>query len=227
MLKTARKTALAAGAMARRCTVNRQDQVPLRGLDRLKEIDMFFQKRHPVHQTTRRLAKLLQKAGIPYAIVGGMAVNLHGAERTTRDVDVLLTQEGFDRFQQEFIGSAFARMRGRSRRFVDRKNNVTVDVLRAGKFPGSGKPGPIAFPDPANVSVTIDNTRVINLPQLVQLKLAARRYYDFGDVVFLIRVHNLDESFANKLHPSVRRDYLECLDEKRREDEYKKREGVG
>lgn len=188
---------------------------------------MFFQKRHPVHQTTRRLARLLQKAGIPYAIVGGMAVNLHGAERTTKDVDVLLDDEGLARFEHEFVGESFGRVRGRPRRFVDRKNGITVDVLRTGRFPGSGKPGPIAFPDPTTVAVTIDNTQVVDLNQLIQLKLAARRYYDFGDVVFLIRVHNLDESFTQKLHPSVRRDYIECLDEKRREDDYKKREGIG
>ena len=56
-------------------------------------------------------------------------------------------------------------------------------------------------------------------------KLAARRYSDFGDVVFLIRVHNLDESFLEKLHPSVHKDFVECLEEKRREDEYEAREG--
>ena len=221
MLKTARRIKGASRPIARRHGFR------VRGLDRLKEIDMFFQKRHPVHQTTRRIARLLEKARIPYAIVGGMAVNLHGAERTTRDVDVLLTQDGFDRFQREFVGAAFDRVPGRSRRFVDRKNDVTVDVLRTGRFPGSGKPGPIAFPDPADASVVIERTRVVNLPELIQLKLAARRYYDFGDVVFLIRIHNLNESFADKLHPSVRRDFLECLDEKRREDIYKKREGVG
>jgi hypothetical protein len=196
-------------------------------LDRLKKIDMFFQKRSPVHQTTRRLARLLEKARIPYAIVGGMAVNLHGAERTTRDVDVLLTEDGFERFQHEFVGAVFDRVPGRSRRFQDRKNSVTVDILRTGRFPGTGKPGPIAFPDPADVSVVIEKARVVNLPQLVQLKLAGRRHSDFGDVVYLIRTHDLDESFVDKLHASVRRDYLECLVEKRREDIYKKREGIG
>jgi len=57
------------------------------------------------------------------------------------------------------------------------------------------------------------------------LKLAARRFQDFGDVVALIRVHQLDEAFAKRLHPSVRRDFIECLDEKRREEEYEAREG--
>jgi len=64
----------------------------------------------------------------------------------------------------------------------------------------------------------------ITLPQLIQLTLAARRYYDFGDVVFLIRVHDLDESFMAQLHPAVRQDFIECLEEKRREDVYDARE---
>jgi cobalamin-dependent methionine synthase I len=64
----------------------------------------------------------------------------------------------------------------------------------------------------------------VNLPTLVQLKLAARRYQDFADVVALIRANNLDEAFAEQLHTSVRQDYVECLEEKRREDEYETRQ---
>jgi hypothetical protein len=71
----------------------------------------------------------------------------------------------------------------------------------------------------------IRNIRFVNLETLIQLKLAARRYQDFADVVSLIRAHDLDESFADRLHPSVRRDYIECLEEKRREDEYEARNG--
>jgi hypothetical protein len=198
---------------------------PFSFMKRLQEIGMFFAKRSPQHQAMRRLARRLEKAGIPYAIMGAMAVNAHGAERTTKDVDVLLTQEGLDRFRQEFVGQDYDPIEGRSRRFVERKSKVTVDCLVTGRYPGSGKPGPVAFPHPDEVSQEIENVRVINLPQLVQLKLAARRYSDFGDVVFLIRVHNLDESFQEKLHSSVHRDFIECLEEKRREDEYLAREG--
>src|SRR5262249_35811635 len=108
---------------------------------------------------------------------------------------------------------------------VEKQSGVTLDVLVTGLYPGSGKPGPIAFPDPEQASEEIEKTRVVTLPHLIQLKLAARRFYDFGDVVFLIRVHNLDESFMYKLHPSVHKDFIECLEEKRREDEYEAREG--
>jgi hypothetical protein len=107
---------------------------------------------------------------------------------------------------------------------VEKKSRVQIDFLVAGLYPGRGKPGPFAFPDPSQSSQEIENLQVVTLPQLVQLKLAARRYYDFGDVVFLIRVHNLDESFLKKLHPSVHKDFIECLEEKRREDEYEARE---
>lgn len=74
------------------------------------------------------------------------------------------------------------------------------------------------------MSQTIDDLRVVDLPTLVQLKLAAGRYQDVADVVNLIRANQLDETFQEKLHPSARGDYVECLEEKRREDEYEARQ---
>lgn len=187
--------------------------------ERMREIDSFFQKDDRVHQTMRRVADKLEAARIPYAIAGGMAVNAHRHERTTGDVDFLLTADGLDAFLRAYLGTDFDRVPGRPRRFLDRDNGVTFDVLVSGLFPGSGRPGPIVFPDPAEVSEVIEDRRFLNLPTLIQLKLAARRHKDFGDVVELIRVHNLDESFQARLHPAVHRDYVECLEEKRREDE--------
>jgi hypothetical protein len=192
---------------------------------RLKEIGMFFEKRDPVHQTLRRIARRLEKAGISYAVMGAMAVNLHGARRTTDDVDILLTLEGLEQFRHKLAVKFYDQVEGRPRRFVERRSGVQIDFLVTGRYPGRGKPGPFAFPDPGQASEEVEDVRVVTLPQLVQLMLAARRYYDFGDVVFLIRVHNLDESLLEKLHPSVHRDFIEFLEEKRREDEYEAREG--
>jgi hypothetical protein len=184
---------------------------------------MFFDGSSPVHQAMQALAGRLQAAGIAYAVMGGMAVNAHGAGRTTRDLDVLLTPEGLDEFRRRFVGPDYDAVPNRSRRFIDRQTGVQIDVLVTGHFPGRGGPGPFAFPDPAQASEEINQIRVVTLAQLIQLNLAARHYYDFGDVVFLIRVHGLDESFADRLHSSVRDDYIECLEEKRREDEYEAR----
>jgi hypothetical protein len=190
---------------------------------RLKEIGMFFQGGDAVHQTMRRVAIALDEAAIPYAIVGGMAVNAHRHSRTTKGVDLLLAADGFSAFKAVIAIAGFQAVHGRPRRFVDPRTGVTFDILVTGQFPGSGVPGPIAFPEPSQVAQEMDGLRVASLPTLVQLKLAARRHQDFADVVSLIRVNGLDEAFADSLHPSVRTDYLLCLDEKRREDEYEAR----
>jgi len=197
---------------------------PIDFMERLKEIDMFFQGNDPVHQTMKRVVESLEQAGIPYAVMGGMAVNAHGHRRTTGDVDFLLTPDGFADFTRRFVPTEFERLPRRPRRFVDKANGVTFDVLLAGVYPGSGRPGPVAFPDPTAAGQIIEQVRVIDLPTLIQLKLAAHRHQDFADVVNLIRTRSLDESFQPRLHPSVHRDFIECLEEKRREDEYEERQ---
>jgi hypothetical protein len=192
---------------------------------KLKELDMFYQGKDQVHKTMQRLVKRLEKANIAYAIVGGLAVFFHEHRRATNDVDILLSEEGFNEFRKRWVGKNYESVPGgRGHRFVDRMNQVKLDILVTGFFPGSGKPGPIAYPDPEQVRETIKNIQVVNLTTLIQLKLAARRHQDFADVVSLIRAHQLDESFLDRLHPSIRSDYIECLEEKRREEEYEARQ---
>ncbi len=181
---------------------------------------MFHRGKDPAHLAMRRLVKRLEKARIVHAIMGGMAVYAHGYRRLTDDVDVLVTREGLEQFKKLHVPKNYEPVPGRSRRFVDRTNGVTLDFLLTGLYPGRGVPGPIAFPDPASVRGPIGNIYYIDLLTLIQLKLAARRHQDFADVVNLISAHNLDESFLDRLHASVRQDFIECLEEKRREDEY-------
>jgi hypothetical protein len=102
-----------------------------------------------------------------------------------------------------------------------------MNLMRRRKSPGagSGKPGPIAYPDPAHISEVVKRIPVVNLLTLITLKLAFRCHQDFADVASLIRVRDLDESFGERLHPTLRGDYIECLEEKRREDDYISREG--
>jgi len=185
---------------------------------------MFFQGKDPVHQTMRRLIKRLGKASIPHAVVGGMAVFAHGYRRTTDDLDILVTSDGLLQFRSRFVSKYYTPHPTLRRRFTDRVNGVTVDFLVTGLFPGSGKPGPIAYPDPSSTTEIIRNVPYVDLVTLITLKLAARRHQDFADVVNLIRPHGLDESFCSRLHPSLQRDFIECLEEKRREDEYEARE---
>lgn len=179
----------------------------------------------PASVSMRRLVKKLDKAKIMHAIMGGMAVYVHGYRRFTDDVDVLVTADGLQTFRERLVPKDYEPVAGRSRRFVDRVNGVTVDLLLTGGTPGFGKPGPISFPDPAEVREKIDDIYFINLATLICLKLAAFRPKDYADVVDLIRVNNLDESFLDRLHPTLHHDYLEALAHRRREDESEARNG--
>ena len=191
----------------------------------LRDLDRFFDEKDDVHKTLRRLAKRLARTRIPYPVAGGLAVFAHKHRRATNDVDILLTPAGLAEFRKRFVPKNYLPVPGRGRRFVDRVNEITIDFLLAGMFPGSGEPGPIAYPDPEEVSELIKQVPTVDLQTLIQLKLAARRFQDFADVVALIRHNELDESFRDRLHPSIRGDYLECLEEKRREDHYDARKG--
>jgi hypothetical protein len=192
---------------------------------RMKEIDEFFAGCSRYHRTLRRFAVHLERASIPYAIVGGMAVNAHGHRQTTDDVDLLLTLDGFAQFCERLKAGQFERASGRRWRFIDRVYGAPVDIVMAGTSPAWLRPCPVEYPDPAAAAEVIDGIRYVNLRTLLELKLACYRYRDFGDVAALIRVHNLDESFAERLHPGVRDAYGECLKDKHRQDEYEAREG--
>ena len=60
----------------------------------LQEGSMHFEKESAVHQALCKVTRRLQELGIPYVIVGGMAMFLHGYRRFTEDVDLLVTREG-------------------------------------------------------------------------------------------------------------------------------------
>ena len=59
-----------------------------------EEIDGFFMRTDKVWKTMDRVTARLRDEGIPYAILGGMSLALHGYVRVTADVDVLTTRDG-------------------------------------------------------------------------------------------------------------------------------------
>jgi hypothetical protein len=185
---------------------------------------MNYGAKIPVFQTMNRLVKKLREAGIPYAVMGAMAVNLHRSRSLTEDAAVLLTRHGLDQFRRLRVRE-YEPIPNRSRRFTDRRNGTMVEVFLTGHHPGREGPIPLTFPDPDEASEEIDGIRVLKLLQLIEVKLAAGRYYDLAEVVFLIRAHQLNDSFASQLHPSLREAFIGCLEENRRDDEFESQDG--
>lgn len=180
----------------------------------LRESEEFFMKRGAVYTTLRRLAHNLDKESIPYAIIGGMALNLLGYTRETRDVDILLTQAGLETFRNRLIGRGYVRaFAGALKSFRDAHTRIKVEVITAGEYPGDGKPRSVAFPDPATTTIDRDGYRVIALEKLIELKLASglsaphRQLVDLADVQRIIEELGLPLELAEQLDPSVQAEY--------------------
>lgn len=173
-------------------------------------------KADPVHQTLRTISQRLDELGVPYAIAGGMALVAHGYDRTTADVDILLTSDGLQKVHQELDGRGYLPPFDGSRNLRDVDTGVRIEFLVAGQFPGDGKPKPVAFPPPQDAAVLIDGIRYVSLPALIDMKLASGmtnpgRLRDLADVQELIRVLKLSRDFADSLNEYVRPTYLEIL----------------
>lgn len=167
-----------------------------------------------VQRAMLELARNLDSAKIPYAIAGGMALVEYGYERVTKDVDVVLTREGLERFKMEFLGRGYVEKFPGSRGLRDTAHAVEIDVLLTGDFPGDGKPKPIAFPDPAAIAVRGPKIALLPLTTLLELKIASgmtapHRIRDLADALELIRVNELPAAFAEQLDPFVRAKFAE------------------
>jgi hypothetical protein len=179
----------------------------------LRESEAFFMKEGKVHHTLKRLVRALEAESIPYAIVGGMALNLLGYTRETVDVDILLTPQGLERFRERLVGKGYIpAFRGARKSFLDSQTRVKVETLTTGEYPGDGKPKPVAFPDPAAASVERDGYHVITLERLIELKLASgmtapHRLRDLADVQDLIALLDLPLELGEQLDDSVRKEY--------------------
>jgi hypothetical protein len=181
--------------------------------DVLMLADDFFMKKGIVFETMRRLAQHLHAEGIPYAVIGGMALAAHGYVRMTLDVDILLTPEGLADFREKLVGKGYvAGFPGAAKSFRDAESNVKIEIITAGEFPGDGLPKPVSFPEPEGQTIEEDDVLVINLEKLIELKLASglsatHRMRDLADVQDLILALNLPLELKDKLNESVRPEY--------------------
>lgn len=195
-------------------------------LEVAKRADKFFMEASPIHETMRRLSRILDEMKIPFAIAGAMAANAHGHKRTTADVDILIRREDLVRFKSKHIGLGWMDKFEGSKNFKDTITSVNVDTLIVGDYPGDGLPKPVAFPAPEDVSFRNDDgIPFITLETLLELKIAcgstvSHRPRDLDDVIQLIRVNRLPLEFAQKLNPFVVGKYQELWQAAQVSDDY-------
>ena len=167
----------------------------------------------PVYEALRNVTTRLRDLGIPHAVIGGMALVAHGYRRTTEDVDILVAPDALAAIHTSLVGLGYRPLVEGGRNLRDVKTGVRIEFVITGQFPGDGKPKPVSFPEPLESSVEIDGIRFVDLPKLIELKLASGmtnpgRLRDLADVQELIRSLHLGDDFAHRLNPYVRETFF-------------------
>ena len=182
-------------------------------VDRLLESDEtrhFWEAmgRGSLPDTAQRAVALLNQAGIPVLITGGLAVIAHGYPALTVDVDLIVPD--IEQAQQYLLSQGYQASLRVLVGVIDPQSNIRVDILPGGK---SLTPRcPVNFPVPAEMGY-----RYVSLPELISLKLGsylanpARRGKDRAAVEELIMRASLPRDLPG-IEVSVAAKYLELWD---------------
>lgn len=169
----------------------------------LREGGLFFENKCEVQHSLRRLAPRLNALGTNYAVVGGMALYLHGLRRYTEDINLVITREGLPEVHRALLGSGYRLSRVNGDNIHDTENGVYIKFMVSDDVP-----------DPKRMAAEQDGVWLLNLAPLLNLKLISGlkgiiRLKDLADVQEMIKLLQLPQDFAGQLSPGVRAAYQE------------------
>ena len=173
-----------------------------------------------VKDRLRRVVRALNMTNIPYAVIGGNAVQHWVAQvdesvvRNTRDVDIILNESDLDRAVAALAteGFVYRRSSGISM-FLDgpeAKARDAVHVVFAGKKVRDEYPEAVPEIDEYEL---IEDTRTLPLEQLVRMKLTSYRRKDQVHLLDMIAVGLVDESWLERMPAELRQRLKELLDD--------------
>jgi hypothetical protein len=152
--------------------------------------------------------------GIPFAVVGALAMRQHGYVRFTEDIDIVTTRDGLDRIHERLVGRGLVpRATGLRKKLRDPAHRVNIDVLQAGEHAGAPD-SPVVYPPPdaAEFGVEADGIRYAGLVALVTFKIASgvwgQRPRDLADVQELVKANHLTEADADRLPAELRETFV-------------------
>lgn len=173
-----------------------------------------------VRDRLRRVADSLNQAGIPYALVGGNAVQHWVAQvdesvvRNTRDVDIILNRKDLPQAIQALENSGFIyRHAGGIDMFLDgpdAKARDAVHVVFAGEKVREEYTEPV--PDIDRFEL-IENVRTLPLEDLVRMKLTSYRRKDQVHILDMISIGIIDESWLDLFSQQLQSRLKELLDD--------------
>lgn len=166
-----------------------------------------------VEEAARQAVLRLEKAGIRYALTGGLLLNRFGAGRPTMDVDLIVPKSRW----QDAVNALLPLSINNEKMGLDGEPEpAAILITKAGPFleifPQGLTADEIARlrnrrkPHPAGkIAFRIQGNPLVNLinSKLASHLSATDRLQDASDVQRLIRAQGLTESFATQLDPRV------------------------
>jgi hypothetical protein len=158
----------------------------------------------------RRFADL----GIPFAVVGALAMRQHGYVRFTEDIDIVTTPAGLKTIHDELVGRGLVpRATGLKKKLRHTEYKVNIDVIQAGEHAGDAS-SPVVYPDPttADFEAASAGVRYATLPALIRFKLASgiwgKRPRNLADVQELVKSNKLSEEWSSQLPEKLRAKFI-------------------
>lgn len=181
--------------------------------------DRIIQAVEAVKERLLRAAAALEKAAIPYAVVGGNAVAAwvarvdRAAVRNTQDVDILLRRADLDDATTALAQVGFVRRHVAGiDLFLDGPKAKARDAVHVVFAAEKVRAEYVASAPDVTESEMADHYRVLTLEALVRMKLTSFRRKDQVHVLDLIDVGLIDASWAARLPPALATRLQELLD---------------
>jgi hypothetical protein len=163
-----------------------------------------------VKDRLRRVTRALNSANIPYAVIGGNAVQHWVSQvdesvvRNTRDVDIILNQPDLDRAILALQAEGFIYRRSAGVTMFldgpDAKARDAVHVVFAGKKVREEYLEPVPEIDQYEL---IQDARTLPFERLVRMKLTSFRRKDQVHLLDMISIGLIDESWLERLSPEL------------------------
>ncbi|MBU6239556.1 MAG: hypothetical protein KGQ51_17165 [Planctomycetes bacterium] len=172
-----------------------------------------------VKDRLRRVTRALNAANIPYAIIGGNAVQHWVSQvdesvvRATQDVDIILNESDLEKAIPvlEAAGFVFRSAAGITK-FLDGPNakaRDAVHVLFAGKKVREEYTEPVPEIDQYE---WIEDARTLPFERLVKMKLTSFRRKDQVHMLDMISIGLIDATWLDRFSPQLRSRLQELLD---------------
>lgn len=173
-------------------------------------LERMVQAVERVRDRLARAVKVLEGAGIPYAVAGGNAVAAWVtrvdavAVRNTQDVDILLRREDLERAKEAFGKAGFVYRHVKSiDMFLDGENAKARDAVHVLFAEERIKSDDLTTTPSLDQVDTQGDFAVVDLEALVRMKLTSFRLKDQVHLQDMIQVGLIDESWANRFEKGL------------------------